>query len=117
MMLKNMGLCALAMAGAALLAGCSEKLTYERWQTLTLQSPKAEVETVLGSPNQWRKDESWMYHNPDKQITVNVEFVGGDNVTYSQWVDPGHGMHEIGTAAIENTELIERKTGKTDIDR
>ncbi len=116
-MLKNIGLCALMVAGAAALAGCSEKLTYKRWQTLTLQSHKAEVETVLGSPNQWQKNETWMYHNPDKQITVNVEFVDGDNVTYSRWVDSEHGLHEIGTAAIENTELIDRKTSKTDIDR
>ena len=115
MLLRNAGMCALVVAGVALVAGCSEKLTYERWQTLTLQSPKAEVEAVLGDPNQYKKDAAWMYHNPDQQITVNVEFVGGNRVTYSRWVDPQHGVHEMGKAAIEGTNLIERDTRKTDI--
>jgi len=103
----------LLIAGVVLAAGCSNKLTFARWQTLTLESPKAEVEAVLGTPNQWKKDESWMYHDPDKQITVNVEFVGGDKLTYSRWVDPVHGVHEIGKPAIEGSELIERETRKT----
>ncbi|MHC4675067.1 MAG: hypothetical protein ACYTBZ_21490 [Planctomycetota bacterium] len=115
MMIKKTVMCALMLAVIALVAGCAEKLKYERWQILTLQSPKAEVETVLGTPNQWKKDDAWMYHNPDKQITVNVEFVGVDKVTYSRWVDPKHGVHTIGKPQIEGGELIESATGKTDI--
>ena len=115
MSLKNAAMLATLMAGATLATGCSEKLTFQRWQTLTLQSPKGEVEAVLGSPNQHRKHDHWMYHNSDKQITVNVEFVGDEKVTYSRWVDSKHGVHEIGTAAIEGTDLIERDTRKTDI--
>ena len=117
MMLRNAGLCALMLAGVALVAGCSEKLTFKRWQTLTTQSPKGEVETVLGTPNQLEKADHWMYHNPDKQITVNVEFVGGDKVTYSRWIDADHGVHEMGKSAIEGTDLIQRETSKTDINR
>ena len=107
----------LVLAGVVLLTGCATKLTYERWRTLTLQSPKTEVETVLGDPDALRKDDHWMYHNSDKQITVNVEFVGGDTITYSRWVDPDHGVHEIGTGAIEGTDLIDRGVQKTDIDQ
>ncbi len=115
MKLGNAGICLLMVAGVVLAAGCSEKLTYKRWQTLTLQSPKTEVEAVLGDPNDLEKDDHWRYHNPDKQITVNVEFVGGEKVTYSRWFDPEHGLHEIGKAAIEGTDLIERDTRKTHI--
>ncbi len=107
----------LVLASIVLLTGCATKLTYGRWRTLTLQSPKAEVETVLGEPDTLRTDDHWMYHNPDKQITVNVEFVGSDNITYSRWVDPDHGVHEIGTGAIEDTDLIERGVRKTDINQ
>lgn len=117
MLLKRVVCCATLLIAAPLLVGCAEKLTFQRWQTLTLQSPKAEVETVLGKPNQLCKDEHWMYHNPDKQITVNVEFVGGDTLTYSRWIDPDHGIHEIGKSAIEGTNLIQRETSKTDINR
>ena len=114
-MLRKVGRWALVLAGVAIVTGCSEKLAYERWQTLTLESPKGEVKAVLGDPNQLEEDEHWIYHNPDKQITVNVEFVGVDKVTYSRWVDPKHGMHAIGKSQIEGGDLIESTTGKTDI--
>ena len=107
--------CAVLVAGIVFVTGCSEKLTYDRWKTLTLQSSKMEVEQVLGDPNEYRKDDRWMYHNPEKQISVNVEFVGGRKITHTRWVDPKHGVHEMGRPAIEGTNLIERDTSKTDI--
>ncbi len=110
---------AFAMSGVlvvmvAFVAGCSEKLTYERWQTLTTQSPKTEVETVLGEPYQ-QSDNRWVYHNSDKQITCDVDFGPGDKVMYSRWVDPKHGTHEIGTNEIEKGNLIQREIHRTDI--
>lgn len=116
MMLRKLAWCALLAAGIGFLCGCS-KLQYKNWQTLTLQSSKMEVATVLGEPNKWKKEEAWMYHDGDRQVTVNCEFVGGDNLTYSRWVDPQHGVHEIGRAAIEGTDLIDRDTRKTDINQ
>lgn len=116
MMLKRTSWIVLAALSGSLAMGCS-KLTYENWKTLTLQSPKAEVEAVLGEPNQYRMEDRWMYHDPDRQVTVNFEFREGDKVTYSRWVDPDHGVHEIGTAEIVDSNLIERETGKTDFDR
>lgn len=109
--------CAVLVAGIAFVVGCSEKLTYDRWRTLTLQSSKMEVEQVLGDPNEYRRDDRWMYHNSEKQITVNVEFEGGQKITHTRWVDPKHGVHEMGRAAIEGTNLIERETNKTVIGR
>lgn len=114
MTLRKTVVCVLVPAAVGLLAGCA-KLTFERWETLTLQSSKMEVETVLGTPNQYRKDNAWMYHDPDKQITCKVEFAGGDQMTYSQWVDPEHGRHEKGKPEIETGNLINRETRKTDI--
>jgi len=108
---------ALVLAAVAIVTGCSEQLTYERWQTLTPESSKAEVRAVLGQPNEWEKDDTWMYYNPDKDIAVTVEFTGGDTLTYSRWVDHERGSHEIGTAAIESTDLMQRDTSKTDIDK
>lgn len=101
---------------AALATGCEEKLTFDRWSTLTLQSSKAEVETVLGKPNAWAKETEWKYYEPDKQINVKVEFAGGDVLTYSSWADPEHGMHEIGRAEIEGPDLIHKETGKRDFE-
>lgn len=111
-------MCGLMGVAIGISSGCA-KLTYERWSTLNLQSSKMEVETVLGTPDKfgYQKADRWMYHNPDEQITCTVEFVGGDNITYSQWVDPKYGRHEIGKAEIEGSPLIERRTGKTNIDK
>jgi hypothetical protein len=114
-MLRNLLAGFTLLAGLALLGGCSQKLTYERWQTLTLQSDKSEVKAVLGTPNKWEKQDAWMYHDSDRQVTVNVEFVGGDTVTYTRWIDPDHGVHEIGTSEIEGGNLMRRETSKTDI--
>jgi hypothetical protein len=117
MTLKTFVMGGLIIAAAAFTSGCA-KLTFERWQTLNTQSSKMEVETVLGEPNGYKKADRWMYHNPDEQITCTVEFAGGgDNLTYSQWVDPKHGRHETGKAEIEGSNLIQRETGKTDIDK
>jgi hypothetical protein len=115
---KKIALFVLVVAAAALVFGCS-KLTYERWETLNLQSSKLEVEAVLGSPDKygWQKNEQWMYHDPDRQVTCTMEFVGSDKLTYTQWVDPEHGRREKGTAAIEGTPLIQRETGKTNINK
>jgi hypothetical protein len=104
----------LLIIGVVTVSGCA-KLTYKRWNTLTLQSDKPEVEAVLGPPNQYRKDDRWMYHNDERQVTVTVEYADGDRVTYSRWFDPEHGLHEIGKPAIEGTDLIERETKRTDI--
>ncbi len=105
----------LVVVVAGSMVGCT-KLTFDNWQTLTLQSPKVEVETVLGTPNQYKQADRWQYHDPDRQVTVNVEFIDGNKVTYSRWVDSEYGVHELGTPAIKNTNLIERETSKTDID-
>jgi hypothetical protein len=111
----RLGLLAVAAAGFAWNAGCT-KLTYEHWKTLTLQSTKPEVEAVLGNDHvAWRKADSWMYHDPDRQVSVSLEFANGDKVSYSRWSDPQHGMEELGKAAIEGPVLKERETRKSDI--
>lgn len=111
----RVGLLAVAATAWAWNAGCT-KLTYERWKTLNLESSKAEVEAVLGNDHvAWRKADSWMYHDPDRQVSVSFEFSGADKVSYSRWVDPQHGMEEIGKAAIEGPVLQERDTRRSDV--
>ncbi len=116
MTFRKIAVCVLVFVALGIVSGCA-KLTFERWQTLNTQSTKPEVEATLGTPNQYQKADRWMYHDPDRQVTCSVEFVGGDKLTYSQWVDPEHGKHEIGTAEIDKGNLIQRETGKTDINR
>ncbi len=117
MILRNVAIFGLMTLAVGIGSGCA-KLTYERWQTLTTESSRMEVETVLGTPDRfgYQKPDRWMYHNPDEQITCTVEFAGGgDKLTYSQWVDPKHGRHEIGKPEIEGSSLIERQTKTTNI--
>jgi hypothetical protein len=111
------GVFGLTVVALILLTGCTQKLTYERWQTLTHQSTKGEVETVLGTPNQLRQTDRWMYHDDDRQVTVNLEFTGRNQISYSRWIDPKKGVHEFGKARIEDSDMLERSTSKTDIDR
>jgi len=103
-----------SIAFVSLFAGCS-KLTYKRWQTLTLLSTKDEVQTVLGDDHVLsRKPDRWMYHDADRQISVNLEFAEQDRLSYSRWLDPDHGVQEIGRASIEDSDVIEREMGRRD---
>ena len=71
-------------------AGCAEKLTYERWQTIHNGAPPAAVEQTLGEP--WEKLEmAWEYHDADRLITAAIYFQN-DQVIGKTWEDPEHGM-------------------------
>lgn len=70
---------------ALLLAGCAEKLTYERWQTIADGMGPEAVEQTLGEP--WHKaDNTWVYWNDEKGITAKIYFAG-DKVSGKTWAD------------------------------
>lgn len=75
---------------AILFLGCSQKLTYERWELVREgQSPDA-VQATLGDPVE-KLDMSWLYVDPDRGITADIYFQD-DKVVGKRWCDPDRGM-------------------------
>ena len=82
--------CGGVVLAACLLAGCAEKLTYERWQTVHDGMRPDAVRATLGDP--WQTtDQTWCYQNEDKGITAMIYFEG-DKVNGKTWQCPQHGM-------------------------
>lgn len=73
-----------------LLAGCAEKLTYDRWQTIYVGQSQDGVEETLGDPTE-KLEMRWMYHDNDRCINADIYFQDC-KVIGKTWSDPRHGM-------------------------
>lgn len=71
-------------------AGCSQKLTYERWESVYEGQRADVVEQVLGEPVE-RLDMRWLYMDADRGITADIYFQDGE-VIGKTWSDPERGM-------------------------
>jgi len=81
----------LLLACLAPLAGCEQKLTYERWQLINQGSSGLEVENAIGKPT-FTMDDQWTYEDHDRHITAHIYYEkGSDRVLTKQWYDPEHG--------------------------
>ncbi len=80
---------ALGLLGLAA-AGCAQKLTYERWETITEGQSRDAVQAVLGDPAE-RLDMRWMYLDPDRGITADIYF-DQTKVIGKTWADPKRGI-------------------------
>ncbi len=74
--------------GLLLLAGCAQKLTYERWELIREGDSAQDVQSILGEPMQ-RGNTSWLYFDGDRNITADIYFQD-DKVTGKRWSDPKH---------------------------
>ena len=81
------------VAALALLAcGCEQKLTYERFQTISQGDSPQVVENTLGKP--WMKsigDQAWVYQDQERGINASVYFQDG-KVVRKKWGDAAHGL-------------------------
>jgi len=81
--------CFLLLIGTAL-AGCAEKFTFDRWQTVHEGMSSDGVQATLGKP--WQQTEqTWIYHDENKSATAMVYF-DKDKVSGTQWTDPERGV-------------------------
>ncbi|NLX22225.1 MAG: hypothetical protein GXY55_11250 [Phycisphaerae bacterium] len=72
-----------------LLAGCAEKLTFERWQTIHDGMHSDAVTATLGEP--WQTTEqTWIYSDENRGVTAMVYF-RDDAVIGKTWQSPEHG--------------------------
>lgn len=87
--------CGLLGAGLALLLGCEQKLTYERFRMLHRGvSTRAEVENTLGNPNT-RMEEEWLYQKPAEGLTVRIQFDKNGRISGKQWFDSAKGFTDM----------------------
>ncbi len=70
--------------------GCSQKLTYERWDAISEGDSPEVVQAVLGEPVE-KLDMRWMYMDPDRGVTADIYF-GDSKVIGKTWADPDRGM-------------------------
>ena len=103
----------LAAGGLLVLTGCSQKLTYERWQTLHVGASPEAVELTLGEP--WKiADDTWVYSDDDRGISSTVTF-SDSKMAHTQWHDPQHVGAEIGEKpALKPGESDEMKIQEFD---
>ena len=72
--------------------GCTEKLTYERFQTVSDGDSPQVVESTLGKP--WMKsigDQTWVYQDHDRLINAVIYFQD-KKVIGKRWADAQHGI-------------------------
>jgi hypothetical protein len=79
----------IASAIALVMVGCSETLTYERWQTIYEGQPQDGVEATLGKPTE-RLESRWLYIDDDCHVTAEIYFQEC-RVIGKTWSDPEHG--------------------------
>jgi len=84
-----------AVLAAGLCAGCQEKFTRQRYETIYVGQPAAEVELTLGEPKAKFSD-SWSYIHEDPFYKAIIKFSSG-RVSDKAWYDE----HEMG----ENPDL------------
>lgn len=77
---------------AALACGCSEKLTYERFQTIRNGDSPEIVESTLGQPAiRGAGDQTWVYQDYDRGINAVIYFHDA-KVTDKKWSDAERGI-------------------------
>lgn len=70
-----------------MVAGCAEKLTYERWQTINLGASPDEVEETLGKP--WEREfGTWVYYDSDRNVTATTIFGEDGKLMKKTWNSP-----------------------------
>jgi len=84
-MATRSGLCVLAAAAMLLLAGCAERFTPQRYSTIYLGQPAAEVRRVLGPPTH-RFPDRWMYLHDAPFYRATITFRDG-RVAAKRWQD------------------------------
>lgn len=69
------------------LAGCQDKLTYERFQMIRVDATMShEVEHLLGEPTDILGNR-WIYERPDDHLFAFVDYDEGGTVSRKQWYD------------------------------
>lgn len=81
---------ALLSVPVLLLLGCTQKLTYERWQTIHEGDSPEAVHAILGEPLE-KLDMRWMYMDADRGISADIYFESA-KVTGKTWSDPDRGI-------------------------
>lgn len=80
-------------AAAALLVGCEQKFTRERFNMIEPQvDEKYDVEKILGEP-EFKVDGEWYYENQDEHYAARI-FFEGETVRAKEWMDARTGEWE-----------------------
>ncbi|HOW69271.1 MAG TPA: hypothetical protein PKY77_01620 [Phycisphaerae bacterium] len=102
-------------AVSLLLPGCSEKLTYQRWETIHDGMNPEAVEATLGEP--WHKtDKTWLYSDDDRGIYAHIYFDGG-KVISKKWTSPEVGIKGRSPNVNQPGDAEEVKVQKLDIQK
>jgi len=75
--------------------GCAkpDKLVHENFSQIRKgASTRADVQAILGDPDQRLGDDQWIYQRPDKHLHVFIDFDEKGHVSRTQWID---GMEEV----------------------
>lgn len=79
-------------AVALAVAGCGEKLTYERFQTIRDGDSPEVVESILGKPTMMAiGGQTWAYQDFDRGIIAQIYFQDSQ-VVGKKWGDAEHGI-------------------------
>ena len=82
--------CSLVLGTVLFASGCTQTLTYERWDTLYDGATPEVVQGTLGDP--WQEsDEKGIYHDTDRGITATI-FFEDDEMIGKEWADPDRGF-------------------------
>jgi hypothetical protein len=82
----------IGLAVATLLAGCAEKLTFQRYEMIHDGQAKSEVRKTLGDPLE-DTGGTFVYYDEDRQIHCFVYFNEKGEVIEKQWQSPKEGAH------------------------
>ncbi len=83
-------------------AGCQEKLTKQRFDTIIKGvSTKLDVEQTLGEPER-KLDDLWSYEKHDKHLFVKIYFDQQGKVTNKEWISGKEGLWEGAAPGIED---------------
>jgi hypothetical protein len=75
---------------ALALCGCTQKLTYDRFETISDGDSPEVVRAMLGKP--WMKTpQAWSYQDFDRGINAVIHFQD-NKVVAKQWGDAKHGI-------------------------
>ncbi len=96
----------LALGGMILgVVGCGQKLTYERWRTVSIGAPTDAVEEALGQP--WeREGNTWIYHDKSRQVTSTAIFTADGRLMKATWISP-----DIQDTKMDNAMLMSEAHG------
>jgi outer membrane protein assembly factor BamE (lipoprotein component of BamABCDE complex) len=80
-------ICTLALAALALLTGCEQKFTRERFEMIRVGTDsRADVRILIGEPTTDLR-EQWIYNDLDEDHSAIIYFDGQGYVTGKEWTD------------------------------